>query len=241
MSGRRWKAAITAGAKDVLGIDATVVLGGPANSYTHYIATEEEYSVQRYEGASTLYGPNTLAAYLNLTVSHLSYLNKAKPLTPGPSPPININTSYSFITGVVVDNPGLFREFGECLSSPDEAKIHRAGDVVSSKFVAANPRNNLRLEGTYAIIEKYDLGAWKAVRNDDDWFLTFNWKRTSTALGTSEVTIEWEIEPGTGAGMYRMRYYGDSKSLAGNISPFDGACHTFNVDGRADGFFDDLI
>ena len=100
MSGRRWKAAIAAGAQHTLGIDdPIVVLGGPANSYTHYIATEEEYAVQRYEGASTLYGENTLAAYLNLTVSHLAYLGTReevgglKPLAPGPTPPININSS----------------------------------------------------------------------------------------------------------------------------------------------------
>ena len=31
--------------------------------YTHYITTPEEYNVQRYEAASTIYGPNTLATY----------------------------------------------------------------------------------------------------------------------------------------------------------------------------------
>jgi neutral ceramidase len=33
------------------------VVAGPANTYSHYIATIEEYGVQRYEGASTIYGP----------------------------------------------------------------------------------------------------------------------------------------------------------------------------------------
>lgn len=41
----------------ILGQDAYVVLAGPANTYTHYVTTREEYSVQRYEGASTLFGP----------------------------------------------------------------------------------------------------------------------------------------------------------------------------------------
>ena len=49
----------------------TVVLGGPANSYVHYVTTDEENNVQHYEGASTLHSPNTLAAYINLTVSNL--------------------------------------------------------------------------------------------------------------------------------------------------------------------------
>lgn len=41
----------------ILGPDAYVVLSGPANTYSHYVTTREEYSVQRYEGASTLFGP----------------------------------------------------------------------------------------------------------------------------------------------------------------------------------------
>lgn len=40
----------------VIGDDAYVVVAGPANTYAHYVATPEEYSVQRYEGASTIFG-----------------------------------------------------------------------------------------------------------------------------------------------------------------------------------------
>lgn len=39
-----------------MGDDAYVVIAGPANTYAHYVATQEEYSVQRYEGASTIFG-----------------------------------------------------------------------------------------------------------------------------------------------------------------------------------------
>uniref|UniRef100_L7JMZ5 Neutral ceramidase n=1 Tax=Pyricularia oryzae (strain P131) TaxID=1143193 RepID=L7JMZ5_PYRO1 len=81
MAGRRWKESVErafVGFLDTERNDADgnedsdseqlspiVVLGGPANSYTHYITTEEEYGIQRYEGASTLYGPHTLDAYIN--------------------------------------------------------------------------------------------------------------------------------------------------------------------------------
>lgn len=41
----------------IIGDDAYVVIAGPANTYAHYVATREEYSVQRYEGASTIFGP----------------------------------------------------------------------------------------------------------------------------------------------------------------------------------------
>jgi neutral ceramidase len=240
MSGRRWREAIASSAPSTLGIPSPkVVLGGPANTYAHYIATEEEYSVQRYEGASTLYGPHTLNAYINLTLTYLPYLgsdeekSKLSVLPPGPSPPINTNNSLSFIRGVIVDNPGFFRKFGKMLSSPDPSKLHVPGELVSATFVGANPRNNFRLEQTFAAVELFNetQKAWIQVRDDKDWFLVYRWKRVSTALGTSEVTLEWEIEEETSTGLYRFRYYGDSKSLTGNIEAFEGTSGVFNVRG----------
>ena len=41
----------------VLDESAYVVVAGPANTYGHYVATREEYAIQRYEGASTVFGP----------------------------------------------------------------------------------------------------------------------------------------------------------------------------------------
>lgn len=41
-----------------------ITIAGLANSYSHYVTTYEEYQGQRYEAASTLYGPHTLEGYL---------------------------------------------------------------------------------------------------------------------------------------------------------------------------------
>lgn len=41
-----------------------VVISGYANAYSQYITTPEEYATQHYEGASTLFGPHTLEAYI---------------------------------------------------------------------------------------------------------------------------------------------------------------------------------
>ena len=43
-----------------------VVIAGLANTYSSYVATFEEYGVQRYEGASTIFGPHTLDAYIQV-------------------------------------------------------------------------------------------------------------------------------------------------------------------------------
>ena len=40
-----------------------VAVAGYANDFLGYVATREEYEVQHYEGASTLYGPWTQAGY----------------------------------------------------------------------------------------------------------------------------------------------------------------------------------
>lgn len=243
MAGRRWKEAVHAASAAMFQHEAesalppVVVIGGPANSYTHYITTEEEYSMQRYEGASTLYGPHTLAAYINVTLSFLPYLGAsvAPPRHKGPFPPDNSNRSLSFVTGVVRDGPPLFKSFGDVVT--DAKRIYRRGEYVEVTFVGANPRNNLRLEGTYASVEKLSVPygnkaaneIWDQVRDDGDWALVYNWRRTSEMLGSSEVELVWETEDWAEPGVYRLRYFGDSKSLGGTITPFDGVSSAFTL------------
>ncbi|RPB17173.1 Neutral/alkaline nonlysosomal ceramidase [Morchella conica CCBAS932] len=234
MAGRRWKAAV-ADELDKLGIiskeSGWTVIGGPANSYTHYIATPEEYAIQRYEGASTLYGQFTLDAYISLYKTYAPYLAAKVPSTPlptGTKPPINTNNSISLITGVVQDSPPLGKSFGSVLT--DVMGPYQIGAMVKVVFVGANPRNNLRLEGTFAAVEKNESGTWARVRDDTDWNLVYEWKRTEELTGQSKVTITWTVESGTPAGQYRIRYYGDSKALfGGKITAFEGVSGVFNV------------
>ncbi|EMC92154.1 hypothetical protein BAUCODRAFT_96903 [Baudoinia panamericana UAMH 10762] len=248
MAGRRWKEAIHESAALILAdeaiagrIDADVaqepivVLGGPANTYTHYISTPEEYAVQRYEGASTLYGPWTLDAFVNLSLTYLPLLSSsAASQLPnselGPRPPIQVNDSLSFITPVVVDRAPFFKKFGGIIRNVKPT--YRVGETVSATFVGANPRNNLRLGGTFAEVEQYDLSTrrWRRLRDDSDWSLLYEWKRTSEVTGTSEVTISWETKGKPNfRGSYRLRYYGDAKALGGSINPFEGVSGSFRI------------
>jgi neutral ceramidase len=234
MAGRRWKSAIydSAAALSLSGSAANpiVVIGGPANSYTHYISTPEEYSIQRYEGASTLYGSYTLNAYINVSLSYLPYLASTSIATPpgtGPLPPDNANVSLCFIPGVIYDHAPFFKSYGDIKSDVNPA--YTIGSAVHVTFVGANPRNNLRLEGTYAAVEKFDMWTrrWTRVRDDSDWSLVFNWRKMSEIMGTSEVEIVWETEKSAEPGEYRIRYYGDSKAIGGEITPFEGLSRAF--------------
>lgn len=235
MSGRRWRNAVKDAATKAKMTGTTepyVILGGPANSYAHYVATPEEYAIQRYEGASTLYGQWELPAYINLTLQGLPYLAPTATGSPpiGPTPPDNRKKSLSFITGVVRDDKPIGKDFGECTSQPSAS--YARGAVVSAKFVGANPRNNLRLEGTYAAVEKLgsDGKTWTQVLSDDDWRLVYTWKRTNLILGYSDVTIDWETDGDLdGPGTYRIKYYGDSKSLLGKITAFTGTSNPFTL------------
>lgn len=238
MSGRRWKEAIHDSAastilSDTSSPDPIVVIGGPANSYTHYIATPEEYGIQRYEGASTLYGPYTLNAYINLTISHLPFLSPtsiSQP-PPGPFPPNNVNRSLSFITGVVYDGHPIFTSYGDIKTDVSPSYPLSSSPIITAAFIGANPRNNLHLESTYASIEMFvpDTSKWVRVRDDSDWSLIFEWRKVSEILGTSEVTITWETEEWAQKGRYRIRYFGDSKTVGGAITPFEGVSGVFEL------------
>ena len=235
MAGRRWKEALASSAQSLAITetkDPIVVLGGPANSYTHYISTEEEYGIQRYEGASTLYGPHTLNAYINLTLTYLPYLaahHPSAPLPAGPLPPNNVNISLSFIRGVLYDRAPFFKDFGDTVV---ETPLNVApGTTVTATFVGANPRNDLRLEKSYAVVEKYVNGAWVMARDDSDWDLIFTWRRTSSVLGTSEVDISWHVPDLEDTGTsYRIKYYGAAKMIgSGEIIQFEGTSRLFII------------
>ncbi|KAL5531837.1 hypothetical protein ACEPAF_5400 [Sanghuangporus sanghuang] len=236
MSGRRIRQAVRAEliSQGLIGDDAYVVIAGPANTYGHYVATREEYSVQRYEGASTLYGPFTLEAYIDKYTSLVPFLGDAVSGMPtsDAAPAEQTSKAISLQTGVIQDNPPLFRSFGDVLSNVRTSSPYSAGETVQAWFIGANPRNNLRLEGTFLSVDKQDSssGEWATVRSDSHPSTTYQWVRNDTILGTSTVTISWTIESGTPSGTYRLRYFGDSKALFGGaISSFVGTSSSFTV------------
>ncbi|KAF2119338.1 neutral ceramidase precursor [Lophiotrema nucula] len=236
MSGRRWREAVYNQAVSSNLVSSStppiVVLGGPANSYTHYIATEEEYGIQRYEGASTLYGQHTLNAYINSTLTLLPYLSdNAESASPaGPTPPDNRNRSISLITGVVYDGSPIGKSYGQVTT--DVSSSYARGSLVSATFVGANPRNNLHLETTFTAIEQQQGdGTWLRIRDDEDWELVYEWKRTNGLTGYSDAKITWDTSISSpAAGSYRIKYYGDAKAaVTGKITAFDGTSGVFKL------------
>ncbi|GAK62301.1 neutral/alkaline nonlysosomal ceramidase [Moesziomyces antarcticus] len=252
MAGRRLKRAVS----DAIvragllpeGMEPIVQVSGPASTYGHYVTTEEEYSVQRYEGASTLFGPHTLEAYMDVFSRRLvpALREGARDLPVGPQRAFDIQKAWKFKTGVVYDNPPIGHAFGDVLEQPllsypipnranatlfndSPVDVRAAPSNISVTFVASNPRNNLRLEGTYFEVQRYsDRGEWVTERTDGHHSTTMRWTRTNELHGSSKIQISWAVEAWTQQGLYRIVYYGDRKApFTGKISPFQATSAEF--------------
>lgn len=95
------------------------------------MTTYQEYQVQRYEAASTLFGPNTLQAY------QWQYRRLARALRDdlyvpsGFPPPDMFNKQISFNPGVMADGAPINKGFGDCVSQPPSTVLQ--GEVVKVK------------------------------------------------------------------------------------------------------------
>jgi len=234
MSGRRLRETIRSvlAANGQLTNDTVVVIAGLANAYSHYITTPEEYHVQRYEGASTLFGPQTLNAYRQEYTKLVTSLTKGTNYPAGPNPPDISGYTFNFQPGVLVDEPGLGQSFGQVLTQPNPTYIR--GDLVTAVFVSANPRNDYRTEDTFLTVQHQQPdGSWKVIATDGNWETKYKWNRPCTIIpeplcAESHATIEWDTtgaEPGT----YRIQHFGNSKSLLGEYTPFSGTTADFVV------------
>ncbi|KAL0061431.1 hypothetical protein AAF712_011725 [Marasmius tenuissimus] len=198
MAGRRIREAIRAEliSSGIIGSNAYVVVAGPANTYGHYVTTREEYGVQRYEGASTIYGQYTLEAYIEKYSSLLPYLGDNKPTTTPASdapPAEQTSKAISLRTGVVFDAAPIGKKFGDVLTDVRTSGPYRAGETVIVQFVGANPRNNLRLEGTFLSVEQQVSGEFKAVKSDSHPSTIFRWNRDST-VSMPHINLEASID-----------------------------------------------
>jgi neutral ceramidase len=234
MAGRRIREAVRAKliAEGTIGQDAYVVLAGPANTYGHYITTREEYGVQRYEGGSTLYGPYTLEAYLDIYTGLSKYLGDNAGTAPalGQAPPDLTGSPLSLRTGVVMDSTPIGKKFGEIITDVKTNAPYARGQNVTCSFNGANPRNNLRLEGTFLSVDRLVDGKWVPYRSDSHPSTIYRWTRTNTVLGYSTVDLSWKIEDKTPPGVYRFVYFGDSKAFfGGGITAFTGTSSNFTV------------
>ncbi|PKK21990.1 putative neutral ceramidase C [Columba livia] len=235
MSGRRLREAVKREFDSHGTSQMDVVIAGLCNVYTHYIATYEEYQAQRYEAASTIYGPHTLSAYIQLYrgLARAIAMNTVQDLPSGPEPPIFNIGNLTLVPSLIADRTPANKTFGDVLQ--EVRQQYRVTEVAEVTFVGANPRNSAEkaTEHNFLTVERYTntSESWQVVQNDASWDTRFYW--TKGLLGQSNVTIEWHIPRDTEPGVYRIRYFGHYRqklSLSPAVSiAFEGTSSAFEI------------
>ncbi|KAH8384200.1 hypothetical protein KR200_002280 [Drosophila serrata] len=227
MAGRRLRNQIGAAAS-ATGTDTEVIIAGLTNIYTSYTVTPEEYQAQRYEAASTIFGPHTHSIYMDVFERLTKAMMNNQTVEPGPSPPYMNDVMLSLNTGVLFDGHPINTDFGYVKSQPN--KEYGINDTVKVTYISGNPRNNLFTEKTYFTVErKINEDRWKVAYTDASWETKMIWHRTNTILGFSELDIYWNISPQTLPGEYRIRHSGEYKYILGGKYPYEGLTHSFTV------------
>lgn len=169
MAGRRIRQSIQEAAFQTGGsYHKRIVLAGLSNVYTSYVTTPEEYEIQRYEAASTIYGPHTLTIYLSQFAKLMQAMLRNSSLDPGPLPAVLDNKVVSLTPPVFFDSSPLGKRFGDVTKQPKPE--YRIGEQVNVQFISGNPRNNLQHGKSYLTVEKFVFNKnWTIVATDANW------------------------------------------------------------------------
>ncbi len=206
--------------------DNRVVLSALSNAYAGYVATNEEYQLQRYEGASTHFGPWQQAAlqqeFAKLTIA----LVNDQVVEEGPLPPDYLDFQLDLQPDVLFDDKPVWRQFGDIYQ--DVKQTYKPGDTIEVTFWGAHPKNNFRIQDSYLAVQQLEHGQWKTIRKDLDWDTEYHWQKNFLAY--SLVTIIWRTSEDVQPGQYRIVHYGDSKAaLGGYITPYTGYSSVFTI------------
>lgn len=250
MAGRRLRNAVRsileAGNLVTPGQKIHIAISGLTNNYASYTTTYEEYQAQRYEAASTIYGPHTLEGYIQEFSRLAKDLVSGQPSVAGPSPPDFTEQLLQLMPEPRFDRVVDGKRFGDVVDGKDAKASYKVGETVEATFHAANPRNNQHVQGTYLTVEYQNVGdkRWKTFLNDADWATKFFWlagKEDPLDLGVSkqsQATLSWNINrEDIPAGVksdtsFRLCYHGDHKvAKLAKIVPFTGCSSTFAVEG----------
>ncbi|MBK6958439.1 MAG: neutral/alkaline ceramidase [Nitrosomonas sp.] len=229
-SGRRLRAHILNSLSSI-GVNR-VILTGLANEYSGYITTPEEYDSQQYEGASTMFGRLTLDAYLQIFGQLADAMATGQPVPTGPKPDDLGGRQIELQTPVIYDDKRLVEQFGQVMAEPAERVS--PGHTVQALFRAGHPKNDLKRNDTYLLVERNTGSddAWEPVAWDAMPETRIIWLRDTAAdcLACSFISAQWEVPPNAIPGTYRIRHFGAWKSgLDGKIRTYDGTTRNFAV------------
>ncbi len=210
-----------------------IVINGLSNDYVSYVTTREEYAVQMYEGASTQFGPWTLAAIQQETRKLAVAMAAGLPVDPGATPPETAPTLIGVLPpqGTDATPPGV--AFGDVISQPKA--LYTQGETATVRFQASSPNSDLKTHGSFLFVERQVGDDWRIIARDADPETTFVWNSDSPEpqfmpTTTSTADVHWRIPDNTLPGSYRIRFEGVANQ-AGVLTAYEGISDTFRVDG----------
>ncbi len=226
VSGLRLRQAVA----EAVGTDIDhVLVQGYANAYAHYLTTPEEYDAKEYEGASTLFGRYELPAFMQTAADLGAAMRDGVDVPLGEKERDRSAEQFPSLQGAVVaDAPPIGKGYGDVLTAP--GATYRPGEQVSVTFAGAHPNNDLKHGGSYLTVEQRTPDGWRRIADDGDWSTKLHWERYGVAA--SKVTITWDVPDDVTPGSYRIRYFGDARSLLGTVRSISGTSPTFSVVGR---------
>ena len=255
MSGRRlrdqvYKALARADESSVQEAQATyhVVISGLSNAYSHYVATEDEYVLQRYEAASTLYGKHTLSAHMEILSALAGALVQQRSVKAGPTPPDMMDRTFNLKPARVLDLHPISKGFGHVHHEPRlvtgykdpytkrdpetrAASSFQAGrDTVLAEFWCAYPNNDYMIGKTFIDAVRQDTpgasGAPTPVGTADgttvvavDAMWDLTFRWRRYLEAMSICTAEWSVPAATAPGRYALRVYGHALILMDEANP----------------------
>ncbi len=170
-----------------------VIVQGYANGYAHYLTTPEEYDAQDYEGGSTVFGRQQLAAFIDVVTGLADAMRDGRPVDAGEPPPPH-RLWWNAPTG----SPRLERQQPIIVRSAPASVP--SGWTAQVEFAADHPNRVLR--PTYLLVERETPGGWEVVADDSSFDTSITWRRRGRRW---DATITWRAgDPGT----YRIAYVG---------------------------------
>lgn len=211
----------------------SIIISGLANEYADYVTTPEEYSLQHYEGASTLYGPATLGAVVKNLSLLAESLSRGDEIFAGKQPPDLSDEQFSLRAPNAKDSRPRKQNFGHVLVQPKSTYL--VNEKVVVEFRGANLSNNFEKIRSFLEVQHYDPASqnWLVVANDDDPTTLISWNKKTEwncLVNCSRTNIEWLIPKNTISGTYRILYRGYAhEAFQKKPKYFEGISSEFEV------------
>eukprot|EP00924_Labyrinthula_sp_SR-Ha-C_P003199 maker-scaffold_15-snap-gene-2.20-mRNA-1 protein AED:0.01 eAED:0.01 QI:141/1/1/1/1/1/5/46/779 len=214
-----------------------------SNAYGVYLATEEEYEMQHYEGASTHYGPKQLDATIDVVVK-LEQAMKAQCTrsTDFGCTQVETGLTHEFSTllhhklsKVQSGDSWLFKNLKELFRIKNGKYIgleHAKEKSYISSFYCEAPGNTQRNVTSFCDVEvKQRNGNIETLLTEEDWYIRYFYREKFPLFGTC--SCEWipqtEYEDLKGQ-QFRFRIHGTDYSGASEWFTVDGNKFDYNLD-----------